>query len=94
MLAAISAARTAARSAALRGSFAGKPASPLVAVTQTTRRPAWTARAISAAVNHVSSSGWAQTPRMVPKLSPDRSVIAPLSPTQTVSAAGPGHRHR
>ena len=65
---AISAVRTAASGAPLgQRSSSGEPSSPRVAVMQTTRSPARTARAISPAHSQVSSSGCAQTPRIVPR---------------------------
>src|SRR5262245_17389819 len=56
------------------------PPSPRVAVTQTTREPFRTARAMIPAARYASSSGCAHTPRIVPS-----SSIAPPAPSPSVS---------
>src|SRR5919201_5035941 len=50
-------------------SSSNEPPSPRVAVMITTREPARTARAAIPAIRYVSSSGWANTPRIVPSSS-------------------------
>src|SRR4051794_3937992 len=69
-----------------------EPSSPRVAVTQTTRRPSRTPRAISPAARYVSSSGCAQTPRMVPRSPP--SVIRSLLEWPGLLLPSPDSRNR
>src|SRR4051794_1078432 len=69
-----------------------EPSSPRVAVTQTTRRPSRTPRAISPAATYVSSSGCAQTPRMVPRSPP--SVIPSLLEWPGLLLPSPDSRNR